>query len=75
MTADRIDKKRSDGEKPDVSSEEMADRAQEIAVSLHISGQKGHVYDTLESYDQIFDDYYSTHSPERALRRANQVEH
>ena len=53
MTADRIDKNDQTGEKLDVSSEEMVDRAQEIAVSLHISGQKGRVYDTLESYDQF----------------------
>jgi len=63
MTADRIDEKRPDGEKLDVSAEEIADRAQEIAVSLHISGQKERVYDTLESYDQIFDDYYSPARP------------
>ena len=63
-TADKIDEKRPDGKKLNISSEEIADRAQEIAVSLHVSGQKEHVYDTLDSYDQVFDDYYSPALPD-----------
>jgi len=59
MTAGAVDRTRPAGEKMDVSAEEVATRAQEIAVSLHVSGEKERVYETLESYDQLFEDYYS----------------
>jgi len=53
-----LNEKRPSSEKLDIDSENIASRAQEIAVSLHVSGEKERVYETLESYDEVFNDYY-----------------
>jgi hypothetical protein len=58
--ADPIDEKRADGTELDVTEEELVARAQEIAVSLEVSGQKQQVFETLERYDSVFDNYYDT---------------
>ena len=56
--ADPIDEKRADGTELDITEEELVARAQEIAVSLEVSGQKQQVFETLERYDSVFDGYY-----------------
>ena len=73
-TAGRIDRRRSDTEPMDVSEAEIADRAQEIAVSLHVSGQKERVFETLDDYDQIFDGYVSAAAPAYGDRIKQNVE-
>jgi len=53
-----IDEKRADGTELDITEAELVARAQEIAVSLEVSGQKQQVFETLERYDSVFDGYY-----------------
>lgn len=53
-----LNKKRPPGEQLDVDGDDIAGRAREIAVSLHVSGEKERVYETLESYDEVCSDYY-----------------
>jgi len=53
-TARRLDNRRDNS--LDIDKEDIANRAQEIAVSLEASGETGRVIETVAKYDQIFGD-------------------